>query len=282
MADAKKDKKTAPEFPEPLACIAKLPGDDREAADAVCRELMAGGAERIVQLIAIVGEFGVNEGVKPRYALHALASYCSRKGAEEERNLFAATLAEQIAAKHSASVKAFLVRQLALTGTPAETPALAKLVPDPRLGLPAVAALISIGDESAAAALRAALPATKGRTRIGILQGLGRLGDVQSVPALIGAATDKDRDTRLTALHALAAVGSPKAIDTLEAAAAVESPYERTQGLAACLTLASRLRERGDEKSAVAVYQHLLDSCKEKHVRHAATEGLKTKKGASQ
>ena len=53
---AAKDKEAPAATPESLAGIAILPGDDREAADAVCRDLMAGGAERIVQLIGIVGE----------------------------------------------------------------------------------------------------------------------------------------------------------------------------------------------------------------------------------
>ena len=92
MAASKDKKKPKPkpkpvpypvfEGPEALAAINKLPADDPAVAEAVCAELVAGGEERIVQLIGFLGEFGEDNGVRPRFALHALASYCSRAKAD--------------------------------------------------------------------------------------------------------------------------------------------------------------------------------------------------------
>jgi HEAT repeat protein len=283
VADAKKPKPKKPpaprfEYPEPVAGINRLPADDHEVSDAVCRDLVAGGAERIEQLVGLVGEFGDDKGVKPKYALHALASYCSRAKAEAERKLFAATLARQLNGEHSPSVKAFLIRQLQLAGTPAEVAALSKHLPDQRLGLPAIQALVAIGDETAVAALRAALPASRGRHRVGIIQGLGRHRDGKAVPTLLEDAKTKDRDIRLAALYALGNIGDAAATQTLQAAIATASPYERSQAVDACLLLAQRLREQGKSDEAKAIYKHLLDTCAEppddKHVRHAAQEGL--------
>jgi HEAT repeat protein len=274
---AAKDGKRESEVPEALAGITKLPADDPEVANAVCRDLVAGGTERIEQLIGIVGEFGANEGVKPRYALHALATYCSREGAGEERKLFASTLARQLDAQPSKDVRAFLIRQLQLAGTPAEVPALAKNLHHVHLGLPAVQALTAIGDETAAAALRAALPAPMGRQRAAIVIALGRLRDKPSTAALLAAAKEKDRDIRLAAIHSLAEIGAPEAIETLQGAVAVESPYERTQATEACLLLAQRLKEDGEVEKAKAVCLFLRDTCTEdheKHVRRAAEKAL--------
>lgn len=265
------------EGPEALAAINKLPANDPAVADAVCAELIAGGEERLVQLIGFVGEFGEDNGVRPRLALHALAHYCSRDGAEDERTLLARTLAAQLHADHPASARAFLARQLQLAGTPAEVPALEKWLADVRVGLPAIAALIAIGDETATAALRNALSASSGRHRVGIIEGLGRLRDRESVPGLLKAARSRDLDTRLAALYALANIGDPAAIDTLKAAVKTDSAYERTQAVDACLLLARRLAEQEKTKQAKALYQHLLDTCAEpheSHVRHAAQEGL--------
>jgi len=283
MADAKDKKKPKPrapafEYPEPLAGINRLPAHDRAVADAVCRETVAGGEQRIAQLIGLVGEFGEDKGVKPRYALHALTSYCSRAGAAEERALLAATLAKQLAGKHSPSVKAFLIRQLQLAGTPSEVPALENWIADAKLGLPAIAALIAIGDATATAALRNALPASSGRHRIGIIEGLGRLRDRASVKAIMKAAGEKDRDIRLAAIHALANIGDAGAIETVRGAVKTDSAYERTQATDCCLLLARRLAEQEKTNDAKALYQHLLAACTaphEQHVRHAAQEGLK-------
>ena len=263
--------------PEPLAGINSLPADDPAVADAVCAELIAGGEERVVQLIGFVGEFGEDNGVRPRLALHALASYCSRAKADEERKLLARTLAKHLAVDHSASVKAFLIRQLELAGTPAEVPALEKWVADVTLGLPAIAALVGIGDETAAAALRNALPASSGRHRVGIIEGLGRLRDRASVQHILKAAGERDRGIRLAALYALANIGDAAAIDTVKGALNTESAYERSQATDACLQLALRLAEQGKAQEAKALYQHLLATCTadhEKHVRHAAQKGL--------
>lgn len=287
MAASKDKKKPKPkpkpvpypvfEGPEALAAINKLPADDPAVAEAVCAELVAGGEERIVQLIGFLGEFGEDNGVRPRFALHALASYCSRAKADDERKLLARTMARQLDADRSPSVKAFLIRQLQLAGTPAEVPAPARRLPDARLGLPAVAALTAIGDEAAIAALRDALPAAKGSHRVGIIEALGRLRDQAAAKPILKAAGDEDRDTRLAALYALANIGDPAAIGTVEAAVKAETPYQRTQAVEACLLLARRLAERDRTREAKALYQHLLATCTadhEKHVRHAAQQGL--------
>ena len=263
--------------PKLLEAVAKMPARDAEASKQVCRQLVAGGAAWIEQLIAIVGEPGAEAGIKPRYAFHALAVYTARSKAEDERKLFAHTVAGQLDAKHSPEVKAFLIEQLQLAATPAEVPALAKRVADKRLGQPAISALVAIGGDEAAAALRDALPSARGRLRVAIIQGLGRLRDKPSVAALTKAAGAKDRDVRLAAFFALGNIGEPAAAAVLQAAPAVETPYERSQRVDACLLLAQRLAEQGKDEDAKAIYEHLLKTHTgpdDKHVRHAATQGL--------
>lgn len=291
MADAKPTAKPKPkrkpkpkkpplptfDYGEALACVNKVPTDDRTVADAVCRELAAGGAERIAQLVGIVGEPGDERGIRPRYALHGLVGYCSRPEAEAERKTLAGALATELGGKHSPEVKDFLLEQLRLCGTPAEVPAIARLLRDQRLGLPAIAALASIGDETAVKALRDGLAASAGRHRVGILQALGRLRDKDCVAAVMKDAGSKERDVHLAAIYALANIGDPAAIDAVKAAAKAESYYERTQGVDACLLLARRLAEQEKTDEAKAVYRHVLGACTaedEEHFRRAAKAGL--------
>lgn len=144
------DRLSAAERPKELAQILeKLPAEDYQTAQRVCEQLLSGGPGTIRQLVGMVGdEFGDPDGVKPKYALHGLASYVSRPGAQRQRKLLAETLAGQLSADHSDELKAFIVRQLQLCGRTQEVPALAKLLSSDRLCNPAAQALAAIGGEA--------------------------------------------------------------------------------------------------------------------------------------
>ena len=149
----------------------KFPAQSYEQAEQLGKELASGGAATVRQLVEMVGdEFGDPEGVKPKYALHGLAIYAGRPGAEEERKMVAETLAKEIEGEHSDELKALICRQLQLCGRDEETSALAKLLSSDRLCEPATQALVAIGGEGAVAALRAALPGAKGERRATIRQ----------------------------------------------------------------------------------------------------------------
>lgn len=151
--------------------LEKLPAEDYEAARQVCEKLIDGGPAVIGQLVGMVGdEFGDPGGAKPKYALHGLASYASRPGADAQRKLLAETLAGQLSADHSDELKAFIVRQLQLCGRPEEVPALAGLLSSDRLCNPATQALAAIGGDRALKALRDALPKAEGSRRAAIGQ----------------------------------------------------------------------------------------------------------------
>ncbi len=151
--------------------LKRFPADDYQTARRLCERLLAGGPAVIEQLVGMVGdEFGDPKGVKPKYALHGLAGYASRPGADGQRELLAEVLAQQLAADHSDELKAFVVRQLQLCGRPEEVPALAKLLASDRLCNPATQALVAIGDRRALTALRDALPTAGGSREVAIRQ----------------------------------------------------------------------------------------------------------------
>jgi len=133
---------------EVLEAIDKLPGEDPQAARQVVQALAAGGPAVVERLVAAVGEPGDPKGVKPRYALHALATWTARPGAETERKMFAQALAEQLAKGLPVEAKAFLIEQLQWCGTAAEAPELNKWLKHQRLGEPARQALQAIGGQS--------------------------------------------------------------------------------------------------------------------------------------
>ena len=243
---------------ELAAILEDIPAVDIATAAGVGRKLIAGGPAMIAELIDLVGqEFGDAAGAMPKYAMHGAAIYAGRPASDKGRKMVAEALAGQLAKKHSADLKAFIIRQLQFCGRPDEVPALAKFLGNQQLCEPAVQALLAIGDDTAAAALRGALVSAKGKHRVTILNAVGRLRDKGSAPAARKFAGDKDRDVRLAALYALGNMGDAESVTVLLAAAEGEESYERTQATDACLLLARRLGEQGETKNAAKICRAL-------------------------
>jgi len=149
----------------------RIPAQSYEEAEALGRALVSGGPATVGELVEMVGdEFGDPKGVKPKYALHAVAIYAARPGADGERKMVAETLAKELEGKHSDELKAFVCRQLQLCGRKEEVPVLAKLLGSDRLCEPATQALLAISGQPALAAVRAALPGATGRRQATIRQ----------------------------------------------------------------------------------------------------------------
>jgi len=262
----------------------KLPSDNDAETSRMCEKLLSGGPAAITQLIDMVGdEFGDPAGVKPKYAVHGLAIYAARPGADAQRKLVAETLAKELSGSHSDELKAFLCRQLQLCGRPEEIPALAKLLGSDRLCEPATQALLAIGDPRAILALRLALPNANEKRLPTVIKALGRLGDLGSAAAIRPAVAHPNRDVRLMAWYALGNMGDAGSAELLLKAAETKAPYERTQATAACLLLGRRLAEAGKTKEAEKVFRRLLakrQAAEDVHDRTAALEGLAAAIGA--
>lgn len=265
--------------PAPLVPLLEtLPTADQAASEQAMQALLKGGPGTVSKLVELVGpEFGDEQGVKPKYALHGLAHYASRPGADADRKMVAETLAKELAQEHSDELKAFLCRQLQLCGRPEDVPALATLLTSDRLCEPATQALSAIGDEKAAAALRSALPLASGGRLATLINALGRFQDKPSAAEIRKSATAKDRDQRLVAWYALANMADAGSADILLKATETGAPYERSQATDACLRLARRLSEAGDPSNAEKVCRALLakrTAAEDVHVRCAALAAL--------
>lgn len=242
------------------AILEDIPAVDAATASKVGEKLIAGGPDMISELIGLVGqEFGDPSGAMAKYALHATALYAGRPGKDEARKAVAEALAGQLAGRHSDEMKAFVIRQLQFCGRSEESGALASFLGDKRLCEPATQALVSIGGDKSAAALRKALGSAAGRSRVTLLNAVGRLKDAGSVPLARKLAGDADRDVRLAALYALGNIGDAESSATLLAAARGKDSYERTQALDACFLLA----RSGDVKIAAEICRAVSTSRKD-------------------
>lgn len=268
-------------MPKPDEKLQILQDADKEAAEKALAEMEQGGREALVALVAMLTDRSkVGEKVtdsQARHAIHALATRAAGRG-DESRRRFAEALASTLGSDHPAEVKAFLIRQIQLTGGKEVAPALGKLLADEQLAEPAAQALLAIR-EGAAEQFRNALPNARGRQRTTIAQALGVLKDAGSAPALRKLAADPDRDTRLAALWALANLADAEATDLVMKAADAPPGWERQQAAKACLLLADHLLAAGKRVAAMTIYRHLRDTRTdpaERYVREAAVKHLDT------
>jgi len=240
--------------------IEPLPKPEDDISEKILREILSGGADTIANLTVMTGQqFGVKEGVKPKYAVHGLVHYVCRDGAQNERKLVAETLAGLLDDDHSDELKAFICRQLQLCGRDAEVPALANLLVSDRLCEPAAQALGAIGSDEAAAALRGALPKAAGARRTTLINALGRLADSASAKEIRGDVDAKDEDLRVVARYALGNMADAGAAEALLKAADGQPGYERTQATEACLRLARGLAADGKSADAEKICRKLME-----------------------
>ncbi len=131
--------------------------------------------------------------------------------------------------------------------------------------------------DGAAEQFRPALAGAKGVCKLNIVQGLGAMGDKQSIPALLALLGDGNREVRLAAGWGLARMGDAGSVDALIKAAEVPDGWERIQATKHCLMLAERLSAAGKKSEAVRVYTYLRESRNdphEKYVRELAEKAL--------
>jgi HEAT repeat protein len=153
-------------------------------------------------------------------------------------------------------------RELRFVGTAASVPALSRLLEDSRLGEAALFALSAVPGPAASDALSAALAASSGRLRIGIIQALAMRGIGH--PAFARLAADADRETAAAATWALGRTGE---ID--DARSILAGRETKPEAREAALTIAERAGAAG-----LPVFTQLLAAGEPPAVRVAALQGI--------
>src|SRR5688572_13169382 len=159
-----------------------LSGADKTAMDKALAEIHAGGRDNVVALVGMLVPEDPPADSKARHAIHALATKVSGMK-DAQRKAFAEALASTLEGEKPAEVRQFVVRQLQLCGRGEVAPALGKLLADEDLAADATTALLAIRD-GAAGQFRAALAKSRGRTRLGVMNALGLLGDREAAKPL--------------------------------------------------------------------------------------------------
>lgn len=261
--------------PEPRQMILSVI-DDKACRDATA-QIHKGGREAWLMLMDQLVDTDPAKDCKARHALHTLVHHACGLGGDDQAAL-AETIASRVAGDQAKEIRAFLIHQLRLCAGNESVAALGKVLLDEDLCDSACLALAQIKTQYAAQPLTAALPRAKGRTKLAILQALGYLNHLDSIPAFRAALKDEDRDTRIVAGWALSRIADAGSTDLLLERAAKSEGWERIQQTKHCLVLAEKLTAADTKDIAARIYKTLAESRddpKEAYIREAAQRGLK-------
>ena len=153
--------------------------------------------------------------------------------------------------------KAITCKQLAIYGSAAAVPELAKLLPIPELSSWARIALESIPGPEADEALRTATESLQGRLLVGTINSIGVRRDAAAVAALSGKLKDADVEVAAAAAVALGRIGNDDASKALRTALADSSPEVRSFVAEGCVLCAERLHSEGKSADAIAIYDEV-------------------------
>jgi HEAT repeat protein len=170
--------------------------------------------------------------------------------------------------------KALACKQLAIHGTKAAVPELAKLLADEHLASWARIALEAIPDPAADEALREATKTLQGKLLVGVINSIGVRRSASAVNELTIHLKGDDSDVAAAAAVALGHIGDAAAIKALREALAAGAPGPVREAVAeGCILSAERLMASDNLHDAKEVYDEVRQAGASKEKTLEATRG---------
>ncbi len=150
--------------------------------------------------------------------------------------------------------KAPTCKLLAVYGSGAAVPELAKLLPDQKLSSWARIALEAIPDPACDQALREAASALRGKLLVGVVNSIGVRQDVQAIGILANHLRGQDVQVASAAAVALGHIGGADAVETLLPALTGGPQPLRSAVAEGCILCAEQFLSQGDHARAAKLY----------------------------
>ncbi|HUG70294.1 MAG TPA: HEAT repeat domain-containing protein [Pirellulaceae bacterium] len=187
---------------------------------------------------------------------------------EKENELLAVLRSDAPAAE-----KAITCKLLAIHGSSAAVPDLAKLLPDAQLSSWARIALEAIPGEAAEEALLTATDSLEGILLVGTINSIGVRRYANAADSLITRLQDKDAEVASAAAVALGRIGNADAIKSLRDALTVAPVKVRSAVAEGCVLCAERLYAEGKAAEAAEIYDEVRQADVPKQRIIEATRG---------
>jgi HEAT repeat protein len=153
--------------------------------------------------------------------------------------------------------KALACKQLAIYGSKAAVPELAKLLADEQLASSSRIALEAIPDPSVDEALVEAAKTLNGRLLVGTINSIGVRRSADAVEQLMVRLKDGDVEVASAAAVALGRIGGETATNTLRAALGTAPAAVRSAVAEGCILCAERLASAGQREAAAEIYDEV-------------------------
>ncbi len=173
----------------------------------------------------------------------------------------------------SAADKAIACKKLAIDGSTASVPDLAKLLSDPQLASWSRIALEAIPGPEADLALRTAAESLEGELLVGVLNSIGVRRDEQAVAVLATRLNHPDTEVAAASAVALGKIGSAGALAILRPALATGPMPVRSAVAEGCILCAERLDAAGNSAEAAQLYDAVRKAAVPKQRLLEATRG---------
>ncbi len=246
--------------------LARFPAESGEMLNGIARETAGLGQEGIVALCAMLRPSGTEDDTNVRFAVNGFTHYAAQAGPEAS-SLAVTAYAAALEKVPDPEVRAFLIEQLQLLGSPASVSTLGRYLYDVRLCDPAVRALASIGGAEAGKTILKQVKKTKEKSLlIALVQGLGDLREKRAVRELHRLLKNGDEGIRDAAMSSLARIGHPSSMKRLVATAEPSGVREPVQKIAFLIDYARRRFELGDTQAALDICSPLLSKSRENTV----------------
>ncbi|RIK78882.1 MAG: PBS lyase, partial [Planctomycetota bacterium] len=153
--------------------------------------------------------------------------------------------------------KAIACKQLAVVGSAAAVPELAKLLGDPQLSSWSRIALEAIPDKAADDALIAAVATVKGRQLVGVINSIGVRRSAAAIAPLAGVLRGEPGEAAAAAAVALGRINGQAAKVLREALQSTADQKLRVAVAEGCILCAERLAATGHADEAAAIYDEV-------------------------
>jgi len=202
------------------------------------------------------------------FVLTASPMQAADSSSEIEKQLLAVLRSDAPAAE-----KAITCKRLAIHGSDAAVPDLAKLLPNKQLSSWARIAIEAIPGDVAAEALRDATASLEGRLLIGMINSIGIRRDVEAVQLLTARLLDADTQVASAAAVALGRIGNAAATETLRKTLADSQSKIRSAAAEGCILCAERLVAQGKSTEGTNIYDEVRGADVSKQRIIEATRG---------
>ncbi len=229
-------------------------------------------AADLSQLIAAAAKWESGQNLEP---LTQLEQRVRESAANAQTRLeLESALTQLLVPTATFEARRFACQQLAVIGSDASVPAIARLLTeDGTIGI----ACLAFGNRPSAKAdeaLRTALTKSQGQGRLQIISALGNRRDLQAVESLTRLAREADVAVAQAAIRALGRIADGAACSAVVSLRAGASPALEEALADASLRCAEELAKSGDREGAAAICEPLIAPTQPEFVRRGAFAGL--------